>query len=61
MALADVLTRAAQRNALINGHIVADDGGFADDHAVAMVDEHPAPDLRAGVNFNAGLVPGALA
>ena len=61
MALADVLARAAQRNALIDGHIIADDGRFADDHAVAVVDEHPAADLRAGVNLNARLMPGPLA
>lgn len=38
----------AEGHALIKRHIVADDRRFADDHAVAMVDEKALADARAG-------------
>ena len=61
VALAGVLARAAQRHALIERHVVADDGGLADDHAVAVVDEQPVADDRAGMDLDARPAHGALA
>ena len=60
MALADVFAGAAERCALVNGHIVAHNGGLADDHAHAVVDEHALANDRAGVDLNAGKMPGKL-
>ena len=37
-----------KRNALIDGHVVADLGGLADDHAHAVIDEEAPADFRAG-------------
>ena len=53
VALAHVLARSAEGHALIKRHIVADDRRFADDHAVAMVDEKALANARAGVNLDA--------
>ena len=39
---------AAQRHALIQQHIVADFGGFADHHAHAVIDEEAAADAAPG-------------
>ena len=61
MALAGILARAAQRHALIEGDVVADDGGFTDHHAVAVVDKQPLADHCAGMDLDAGLSHGALA
>src|SRR5687768_230858 len=46
--------RAAERDALINQNAVTDLGCLADDYAVTMVNEEPAPDSRPRVNFDAG-------
>lgn len=59
VALAVILARAAQGDALIERYVVAHLGGFANDHARAVVDEHTAANLCAGVNFNARLAAGA--
>src|SRR3546814_17028093 len=47
---------AAQRHALIDRHIVADLGGFADD-GKSVVDEEVAADLHPGVNVDGGQKP----
>ena len=60
VALALVFAGAAQRHALIQQAVVADDGGFADDHAHAVVDEQTFSDLCAGVDLDACLVSGTL-
>ena len=39
--------RAAERDALIDRHVVADLGGLADHHAHAVIDEEAPADLRA--------------
>ena len=44
----------AQRDALVELHMVADHGRFANDDAGAMVDEEILADLRAGVDVDAG-------
>ena len=44
--------RAAQRDTMIEGHIVADDGGFADHDAQTMIDEEVFADNGAGVDLN---------
>ena len=49
-----VQTGAAQGDALVDGAVVAHDGGLADDDAESVVDEDPPADLRAGVDFDAG-------
>ena len=60
MALAVLLAGAAQRHALVHRHVVADYGGFTDDHPHGVVDEQPPSQLRAGVNINAGEEAGDL-
>ena len=45
---------AAQRDALVDGALVADLGGLTDHHAHAVVDEHPAADGGTGVDLDAG-------
>src|SRR5436190_11353546 len=52
MPLAALAAGAAQRDALVQQNVVADDGGFADHHARAVINEEPAPDCRAGVNLD---------
>ena len=47
-------TGATERHALIDGAVIADLGGFANHHAHAVIDDEPAANARAGVNFNAG-------
>src|SRR5690349_4756715 len=39
---------------LIKPHVLANDGGFSNDHACAVIDEKAPADLRARMNFNAG-------
>src|ERR1019366_1000822 len=60
MALAVFITRASQRYPLVEKHIVADFGGFADHHAHAVVDEKTAADGRARMYFNARQKSGYL-
>ena len=45
---------SAERDPVVDHHVVADLGGFADHHAHAVVDEEPAPDGRAGMDLDAG-------
>ena len=54
MALAALAAGAAQRHALVEQHVVADLGGFADHHAGAVVDEEAAADGGAGVDLDLG-------
>ena len=61
MAFAGFLAGTAQGCALIESAVIADDGGFADDHAGAVVDEESLTDLRTGMDLNAGQKPSALA
>ena len=51
----------AERHALIELDVVADDRRLADDDAGAVVDEEIFADLRAGVDVNAGRTVGILA
>ena len=53
MALAVLLAGAAQRDALVQQHVVADLRGLADHHAHAVIDEEAAADARAGMNLDA--------
>jgi len=39
---------------LIDSAIVTDFSRFTDDHAKAMINEYPATDSRAGMDFNTG-------
>ena len=54
MALAFLPGRAAQRHAVIHGHIVADLGRFADHHAHAVVDKETPPDGRPRMDLDTG-------
>ncbi len=54
VTLAVLLAGAAERDALVEGYVVADDRSFTDDHAHAVIDEEAAADLRAGMNLDAG-------
>ena len=49
---------AAEGDALVQGHVVPDDGGLPDDDAGGMVDEEPLPDGGAGMDVAAGLLVG---
>ena len=51
----------AERHALIELDVVADDRRLADDDAGAVVDEEILADLRTGVDVNAGRAVGVLA
>src|SRR5690606_36935992 len=44
---------AAEGDALVDGHVVADLGGLTD-HGEAVVDEEVAADLRAGMDVDRG-------
>ena len=59
LALAGIFARAPQGHALIEGHVVAQYGGFADDHAAAVIDKQPLADHRAGMNIDAREALGA--
>ena len=61
MALAAVLTGTAEGYVLVYQAVVADDGGFADDDAHAVIDEQSLADGRAGMDLYAGFMPRALA
>ena len=50
----------AQRDALVELHVVADDGGLADDDTGAVVDDHGVPERRAGVDVDARPFVGPL-
>ncbi|MGB7295091.1 MAG: hypothetical protein WBC70_05825 [Candidatus Aminicenantales bacterium] len=53
VAFAGFFGRAAKRDALKEHVVVPGDGSFANDDAQAVVNEEPAANLRAGVNFDA--------
>ncbi len=54
MALAALRAGAAERHALIQQHVVADLGGFADHHAHTVIDKKPATDAGAGMDLDSG-------
>src|SRR5208282_3209870 len=54
MTFAVLLASAAESDALIQGHVVTDDGGLADDHAETMINEEPSADFGAGMDFDSG-------
>ncbi len=54
MALTFIPTGAAQGHALVQGHVITNFGGLANDDAHAVVDEEAAADLGARVNLDAG-------
>ena len=54
MAVAVFLAGTAQGHALQQGDVVADDGGFADHHAGAVVQHHALADARGRVDVGAG-------
>ena len=60
VALAGVLAGAAEGDAVVDGAVVADLGGLADDDAHAVVDEQTAADFSAGVYLDAGHMPREL-
>ena len=60
VALAAVLARAAERDALIEQAVVADLRGLADDDAGAVVDDEPSADLGGRVDLNARPPPRKL-
>ncbi len=60
VALAVALAGAAERDALVEGDVAADDGGFADDHAGGVIDEEPPAEQRAGMDIDAGEEAGDL-
>lgn len=60
VALARLIAGSAQGDALVEGAIVADDGGLANDDAHGMVDEEVPADMRGGVNFDTGYMAGYL-
>ena len=61
VALAGVLAGAAQRDAVVDGAVVADLSRLAEDDAHAVVDEQAPADPGTGVDLDAGLMPAALA
>ena len=60
MALAGLVTGAAERDALVEHAVVAHDGGFADDDAHGVVDKEALADLCGRMNLDAGDVAGDL-
>lgn len=54
VALAGVVSGAAEGHAMVNRAIVTDLGGFADDNAHAVVNEQAAANGRARVDLDAG-------
>jgi hypothetical protein len=50
----------AKGHTLVNTDAVADDGGFANHHACAVINEDPLADFGAGVDVNAGATVGVL-
>src|SRR6185295_15314572 len=61
VALAGLLARAAERDALVHRHVLADLGRLPDHDAHAVVDEEARADGRAGVDLDACEEPGDLA
>ena len=55
-----LLAGTSQGYALVQRHVVPDDGGLTDDHAVAVVDEQPFADGGTGMDLNARLADSPL-
>ncbi|MPM31554.1 hypothetical protein SDC9_78109 [bioreactor metagenome] len=53
VALTNILAGTAEGRALIDGHVVSDHGGFADDYANAVVNEQTLADGCRRVDINA--------
>ena len=60
MPLAFLAARTAQRHVLVQQHVIADFGGFADHHTHAMVDKKTPANGGAGMDFDAGHKTGEL-
>jgi len=60
VALARLLTRAAQGDALVYQGVAADNRRFPDDDAHAVVNEHAGADLRPWVNLDTGKETGQV-
>ena len=54
------LARAAERCTLIQRHVIANDRGFSDDNAHAVINEQATPNLRCRMNLDARQEPGDL-
>ena len=54
MPLARLLARAPEGDALIDGDVLADLGGLADDHPRSVVDEQPFAESGSRVDLDAG-------
>ena len=54
MTLAGRPRRAAEGDAVVERHVLADLGGLADDDAGAVIDEEPPSDAGAGMNIDVG-------
>ena len=52
MAFAFFLSRTAERHALVEGNVVADNRRFTDDDTRTVVDEQSGTNLCARMNFN---------
>ena len=60
MTLAVLLTGTSQGHALIQGHIVANNGGLTDDDTVTVIDEKSFANLCTGMDLDAGLAHTSL-
>ena len=60
MTLAGIVAGTAERYTVINGAVVADFGGLADNDAHAVVDKQAAANGRTRMNLNAGHMPRKL-
>ena len=49
-----------QRDSVVEGNVLVDGCGFADDHTGAVVDEKPAAEFGAGVDVDTGDAVGVL-
>ncbi len=54
VALLPLEAGSAQRHALVQHHVVADLGGFADHDTHAVIDDESSPDRGTGVDLDAG-------
>jgi hypothetical protein len=60
MPLAVLLAGASEGHTLIEGNVVADDSGFADNDSHAVINEQAAADLRPGMDLNSRQPAGDL-
>ena len=54
MTFPGLLTITAERHALIQRHVVSDDGRLSDDNACSMVDKQSLSDRRTRMDFDTG-------